>query len=302
MDPGAGPDAADADHLAGRVDVVGTPRWGGARARASAGTSGAAIWISSSASLQSVPARPVSIGTIERRVGDDPQLAVDLAGQLREAPACCRGSAPSRRSSSRLAPPSCQAALGAPRSRTQSRTAPISRWSYQASSVPMLAARRIALAVLADARHDDRPPVGGGEPAVAPRTSKLAASRFTSHSQGPGSVSSKSLMSNIICRSGEPNTPKFERCASPQSCTLTPDRRRRREVGRHDQRRATEERERRGQHPPVADRDELGDPARALLLEQRDGIEPIGRRLPLAVTRPRRLLARSLPRRPALPR
>ncbi len=45
-----------------------------------------------------------------------------------------------------------------------------------------------------------------------------------SHSHGPGSVSSKSLMSNSILRSGDANTPKFDRCASPQSWTTMSDR------------------------------------------------------------------------------
>ena len=54
--------------------------------------------------------------------------------------------------------------------------------------------------------------------------SRLAASRFTSHSHGPGMVSSKSLMSKIIWRSGVAKSPKLERCASPQSWTVTPDR------------------------------------------------------------------------------
>ncbi len=44
-----------------------------------------------------------------------------------------------------------------------------------------------------------------------------------SHSHGPGSVSSKSLMSNSIWRSGDANTPKFDRCASPQSWTTMSD-------------------------------------------------------------------------------
>ncbi len=39
----------------------------------------------------------------------------------------------------------------------------------------------------------------------------LAASRFTSHSQGAGSVSSKSLMSKTSRRSGVPNPPKLAR-------------------------------------------------------------------------------------------
>ena len=47
----------------------------------------------------------------------------------------------------------------------------------------------------------------------------LAASRLTSHSHGPGRVSSKSLASNTSARSGEANRPKFDRWASPQICT-----------------------------------------------------------------------------------
>ena len=54
--------------------------------------------------------------------------------------------------------------------------------------------------------------------------SMLTANRLTSHSHGPGSVSSKSFTSNIKRRSGEANTPKFDRCASPQHCTVNPDR------------------------------------------------------------------------------
>ena len=61
-------------------------------------------------------------------------------------------------------------------------------------------------------------------PRSRPATSKLAASRLTSHSHGPGSVSSKSLMSNIARRSGEANTPKFDRWASPQTWAFRPER------------------------------------------------------------------------------
>ena len=62
----------------------------------------------------------------------------------------------------------------------------------------------------------------------------------------------------------------------------------RREIGRHDQRRAAEEGERRREHPAMTHRDELLDPIRALLLEQRNRVGPIVRRLPRAVARPRR--------------
>ena len=59
------------------------------------------------------------------------------------------------------------------------------------------------------------------------------------------------------------------------------------EVRRHRVRRAAIERERRDQHPPVADRHQLGDAGRRLLLQQLDGIAPIVRRRPFAVRRSR---------------
>ena len=66
------------------------------------------------------------------------------------------------------------------------------------------------------------------------------------------------------------------------------------EVRRHQVRGAAVEGERRHQHPPVADRHELGNAGAALRLEQLDGIGPVVGRLPLAVhaaadLRPRRL-------------
>ena len=60
------------------------------------------------------------------------------------------------------------------------------------------------------------------KPRSRPATAKLATSRFTSHSNGPGSVSSKSLMLNTSRRSGAAKPPKLDRCASPQSCTSSP--------------------------------------------------------------------------------
>ena len=51
----------------------------------------------------------------------------------------------------------------------------------------------------------------------------LAARRFRSHSHGPGNVSSKSATSKIGVRSGAAKTPKFMMCASPQSCTRSPE-------------------------------------------------------------------------------
>src|SRR6516165_12152864 len=51
----------------------------------------------------------------------------------------------------------------------------------------------------------------------------LAASRFTSHSQGAGSVSSKSFISKTRFLSGVAYNPKFIKWQSPQHCTSTPD-------------------------------------------------------------------------------
>jgi hypothetical protein len=63
--------------------------------------------------------------------------------------------------------------------------------------------------------------------------------------------------------------------------------RRRREIGRHHGRRPAVERERRDEHPPVPDRDELLQARRRLGLEYRNGIGPVRRRRPVAVSRPR---------------
>ena len=62
-----------------------------------------------------------------------------------------------------------------------------------------------------------------GNPLSRPATARLAASRLISHSNGPGRVSSKSLTSNTSRREGEANAPKLARCASPHSCTRSPE-------------------------------------------------------------------------------
>ena len=97
-------------------------------------------------------------------------------------------------------------------------------WAYQTSRLRAAAnscirARYSATPAMTTARRS-----AGLNPRSRPAISKLAASRLTSHSHGPGRVSSKSLMSNIICRSGEANTPKLDRWASPQIWALRPER------------------------------------------------------------------------------
>src|SRR6185437_7573625 len=75
-------------------------------------------------------------------------------------------------------------------------------------------------------RTDERT-AASASAALKPRSrapiARLAPSRLTSHSNGPGNVSSKSLMSKTRRRSGAWKTPKLERWASPQSCTRRPE-------------------------------------------------------------------------------
>jgi hypothetical protein len=96
------------------------------------------------------------------------------------------------------------------------------RWAYQMSMVRIpansaIASRYAATAAVAAARAS-----AFRKPLLRPAIVKLAASRFTSYSKGPGRVSSKSLRSNRSRRSGEAYAPKLDRCASPHSCTESP--------------------------------------------------------------------------------
>ena len=67
------------------------------------------------------------------------------------------------------------------------------------------------------------------------------------------------------------------------------------QIGRHRVGRAAEERERRHEHPPIADRHQLGHAGTRLLLKQLDRIRSIRSRLPFAMPGARR----QRPRRPA---
>ena len=66
------------------------------------------------------------------------------------------------------------------------------------------------------------------------------------------------------------------------------------EVSRHDRGRATEERKRRDEHPPVPNRDELWHPRPGLLLQHSHRIRTRRGGLPLAVRPPRHLAAHGL--------
>jgi hypothetical protein len=81
---------------------------------------------------------------------------------------------------------------------------------------------------LIDSRYDFAPPQAARSastsvrPIVRAATTTLVSRRFTSHSHGPGNVSSKSLRSKTRWRSGVPKRPKFSRWASPQAWTSMP--------------------------------------------------------------------------------
>jgi hypothetical protein len=109
---------------------------------------------------------------------------------------------------------------------------------------------------------------------------KLAAIRFTSYSNGPGRVSSKSFRSNSSRRSGEAKAPKLDRWASPHSWTWRPAGGRFGEVGGHDLGRAPVEGERRDHHPAMADRHQVRLTGGVLLLEQGDRVGTVRGGLP----------------------
>ena len=111
--------------------------------------------------------------------------------------------------------------------------------------------------------------------------------------QGPGRVSSKSFTSNTRLRSGAAKT-RSSRGGDRRMPGREPGHGGLREVHRHDRCCATKKRERRGEHPPVADRDELLDAALGLVLEHLDRISPARCRLPFSVARARNLLPRRL--------
>ena len=97
---------------------------------------------------------------------------------------------------------------------------------------------------------------------------------------------------------GEPTEVRQMRIAAELHVESGP--RRAGQIGRHRVGRAAEERERRHEHPPVADRHQLRHAGSRLLLEQLDRIRPISRRRPLAVRGPWRDRPRRLSHRRAL--
>src|SRR5262249_34730252 len=85
-------------------------------------------------------------------------------------------------------------------------------------------------------------------------TTKLAASRLTSHSHGAGRVSSRSLIEKMTRRSGVAKPPKFDKWASPQHWTREPRHWRGGQVRGHGERCTSIKGEGRGCHPSMAKR------------------------------------------------
>ena len=95
--------------------------------------------------------------------------------------------------------------------------------SYQMSSSGMAGvARASRCRVGGDGRLGGLPCPSRPEAVGRAATTRLAASRWTSHSNGPGSVSSKSRRSKARFRSGVAHSPKLRTWASPHSWTSSP--------------------------------------------------------------------------------
>ena len=168
------------------------------------------------------------------------------------------------------------------------------RCAYQTSILPISANPSIASRY---ARTESRVTAcvsASEKPLFRAAIVKLAASRSTSYSNGPGSVSSKSFTSNSSVRSGESEHPEVRQVGVAAELHREAGPWRVLQVGRHDLRRAAVEGERRRHHPTVADGYEILLARRVLLLEQRDGIGTVRGRLPSGVVRVRHPLAQLL--------
>ena len=235
--------------------------------------------MNSSSSLACVVRRNVLDRDDQRRVADDPRLAVDDLGELGERlhavlrprlgdvalePLHLLGRSPARRSCAAI-------------SSTSRRAYQRSRLPHRRRNRASPRGRRVPTARLTPVR------CLSSKPRSRPATAKLATSRLTSHSNGPGQ-----RLVEVVDAEDEPPVGRGEGAEVREvrvaaQLHLQPGSRRAGEIGRHQVRGAAVERERRDEHPPVADRHELRDTRLRLLLEQVDRIAAERRRLPLGV-------------------
>ena len=132
------------------------------------------------------------------------------------------------------------------------------------------------------------------KPRSRPATAKLATSRLTSHSNGPGKRLVEVVEAEDELPIGRGIAAEVREVRVAAELRVQPRPRPAREIGRHQVRSAAVERERRDEHAAVANGHELGHAGLRLLLEQLDRVGAMGRRLPVAVRRTRHLGARRL--------
>ena len=121
------------------------------------------------------------------------------------------------------------------------------------------------------------------KPLLRQAITKLAARRLTSHSQGAGSVSSRSWMSKMIRRSGVAKPRKFAEVGVAARLHANAGGRRHRQIHGHVERRSAIEREGRRQHAPVAKGNQLGDASLVAFFDQLHRIGSFFRRFPISV-------------------
>ena len=140
------------------------------------------------------------------------------------------------------------------------------------------------------------------KPRSRPATAKLATSRLTSHSNGPGKRLVEVVEAEDELAVGRGEAAEVRQVGVAAELRVEPGPRARREIRGHQVRGAAVERERRDEHAAVADRNELRHAGLRLLLEQLDGVGAMQGGLPVAVRRARHLGARRLAARRALGR
>ena len=121
-----------------------------------------------------------------------------------------------------------------------------------------------------------------------------AARRLTSHSHRAGDVSSKSLMSKMIWRSGGGKASEIREVTVATGLHVQSGARRPRQVRGHHAGGAAIECERRLQHPAIADRHQLLHPAGVRFVQDVQGVQPAFGCLPAAMLLARKLVAKSL--------
>ena len=203
------------------------------------------------------------------RVGDDPQLAVDLVCSLGEHPGAVARPRLRDHFLKRLALDFADP-LDADLLADQLEQHPGFQVVVPGVQAPHPGGLAHPVPVLRDPGHDDGAPVGRGEAAVA--SHDLEAGREALDvpfpRAGQGLVEIVDVEQHPPLGGAEQTevrqvgvTAQLHGHARHRGCC---------QIGRHDQRGAPVERERRDQHPPVPDGHQLGNPALRLLLQQRD--------------------------------